>query len=448
MNNTDKFKKKINTVDKRNKIVCHYPWSSFYVSPEGNVKHCCSTNLNSLGNLSEQTVDEIWNGKLFQLVRSRIAVGDFDGAYCNPNCQGLRTRDGYPWPERTTESIEIAENEDKARKNFNNCVRVVDHLPLHLQLEFSNNCNFRCIMCYYEFKPPYNFIPKPALEKLIEISGKATVVSLMGGEVFMNKRDLEFIDAYQPSDGAVMGFITNASYLNETMVEKLKKFKKMWMQISIDGTEKEVFEKIRRRGNWEVVDENIQRISGEAMKLKGKGFEWNINLAYVVMKSNFENLVYAIDYAARLEIYIGFYPVKGFHLYHENIFVYKNALKDLGDWRASLNAAYAALENHHINYVHYNLVLDRLKDIEKYMLTPKIYVSMWFVKVLKFLIPGRKKGNFQGLSRHESRVAHLIELYYNWRVGNTSLKSTLSYVLLKGFRYFRVLVSGRRKSNS
>ena len=78
-------------------IPCHFPWTSMYISPNGDVKHCCSTNLNKLGNIKEQTVDEIWNGKLYQLVRKKVAKGDFDGAYCNPNCAGLRNQKGFPW---------------------------------------------------------------------------------------------------------------------------------------------------------------------------------------------------------------------------------------------------------------------------------------------------------------------------------------------------------------
>ena len=35
---------------------------------------------------------------------------------------------------------------------------------------------------------------------------------------------------------------------------------------------------------------------------------------------------------------------KGFHLYDENIFVYKKALKNCGDWKKYLDNSYKALE--------------------------------------------------------------------------------------------------------
>lgn len=112
-------------MDNENKIIadkkrirCHYPWSSMYVSPNGDVKHCCNTNLTKLGNLLEQTVEEIWNGEVYQTVREKMEKQDFEEAYCNPKCQGLRTKEGYPWPEKTKGASIIEENEE----SLNTCI--------------------------------------------------------------------------------------------------------------------------------------------------------------------------------------------------------------------------------------------------------------------------------------------------------------------------------------
>lgn len=413
------------------KIRCHYPWTSLYVSPNGDVKHCCATNLSKLGNLSNQTVEEIWNGTLFKTVRRKISKGDYEGAYCNSNCEGLRTGEGYPWPQKVEGSKNIEENETKAKKNFENNQEIVDHFPLFLQMEFSDNCNFRCVMCYYEFKPPYSFIPENAVDKLLDISKYATTLSLMGGEVFMNKRDLDFIDKYTPQEGAFMGFITNASYLDDMMIERIKKFKRMWMQISIDGTEKHVFEKVRRRGQWEIVDANIHRVVKVSKELQVTGYDWNINLAYVVMASNFANLAHAINYAIELGIFIAFNPIKGFHLFKENIFVYKDAINAIGNWQTQLDNAYEVLEKNKNNYKFHDNVLKKLGDIEKQLQNPKINVPNIVVKLLKNILPGKVVKNEQGLSKNDRYVGHLIEVYYNWRIGKTSLWTTISYVFMK-----------------
>ena len=51
-----------------------------YVAPNGDVRHCCSTNLKKLGNIKENTIDEIWNGESYKNLRDKIGDGDFDGA--------------------------------------------------------------------------------------------------------------------------------------------------------------------------------------------------------------------------------------------------------------------------------------------------------------------------------------------------------------------------------
>lgn len=433
MKNEAEFKKN----EKLGTIPCHYPWSSVYVSPNGDVRHCCATNLTKLGNLSEQPINEIWNGELFQKVRKKVAKGDFDGAYCNSNCEGLRTGVGYPWVERTKGTMEIEKNEAVAITNFENKAEKVDHLPTQLHIEFSDNCNFRCIMCFYEFKPPYHFIPDHVVTQLLEMSRFATHVILMGGEVFMNKNDLKFIDDYESQEGAWMGFVTNASCLSDEMIERIKKFKRIGMLISIDGTEKEVFEKVRIRGKWEEVDANIHRVVQAANDLREHGYEWRIELAYVVMGSNLSNLAHAIEYAFSLRIPIDFNPVKGFHLFKENIFVYKDALAAAGNWRSYLEAAFNTLERHRANYEHYDRVLVRLQDIEQFLQKPKIRLHPVIIKIVKILVPGKDGVKAQGLAKHDRYVGHLIEVYYNWLIGNSSLRSTLSYLTLKTFRMIK-----------
>lgn len=427
---------KASSVKGKNIIPC-YPWTSMYVSPNGDVKHCCNTNLTKLGNLKTQSIDEIWNGKLYKQVRKKIFEGDYDGAFCNPNCEGLRTGRGYSWPKEQPGGDLIVGNEKKGKENFKNGVEKVNHFPLYLSLEFSDNCNLRCKMCYYEFKPPYTFIPDNAVAKLLAISKYARTLALMGGEVFMNKMDLHFIDHYEQVEGSTIGFITNGSFLNDEMIKRIEKFKKMWMQISIDATEKDIYESIRRKGNWDSVNENVHRIVKRRNELREKGYEWGISLAYVVMKTNFTNLPDALRYAIDLNVPIGFHIVKGFHLFDENIFVYKGLIKK-EDTRKTLNQTYKVLEQNKDKYNHYKKVLFRLKDIDKSLDNKKIRVPFLFVKFLRFIIPGKSSGF--GLDPKDRRIGHLIEIYYNWKVGNASFKSTFSYLAFKGFRKFKDLL--------
>ncbi len=207
----------------------------------------------------------------------------------------------------------------------------------------------------------------------------------------------------------------------------------MGMQISIDGTTKEVYEKVRIRGNWDVTDANIRLLVKTSNELEKLNYIWNIELAFVVLKTNLADMANSIKYAAELGIPIDFHPVKGFHLYDENIFVYKKPLLATGDWKQHLKDAYDVLELLKDSYPHYQRVLTRIKDVEQFLTKPKIRVSKIIVRLLKKVVPGEIAEKQQGLNEKDRRVGHVIEIYYNWRVGNTSLKSTINYVLMKVF---------------
>jgi len=401
------------------RVPCHYPWSSIYVSPNGDVRHCCSTNLKKLGNLAEQSLDEIWNGPMYRLVREHVGRGEFSEAFCSPTCEGLRNSKGYPWPAVTSGSAEVEANEGRAKNNYLQGVPEVDHLPTLLKIEFTDVCNFRCVMCFYDFIPPYNKVPEEALDQIREVSRFATNVTLMGGEVFMNKHDLDFIRDFAPADGASMGFVTNASYLNDRMVDTLKKFRRIGFQISIDGTTKEVFEKIRIRGNWDVVNQNIRRVVAKAGELASEGYEWNVDLAFVVMKSNLANLAHSVNYAADLNVPISFNPVKGFHLLDENIFVYASLLKQIPDWRSCMQDAFDAVESRKDHYSHYESVKRHLENVQRYLDAPKISPSPRLVRVMRKLIKSDKD------------VGHALGLYFDWKVEGVSLPVTLSYLARK-----------------
>lgn len=421
------------------KLPCHYPWTSMYVSPTGDVKHCCGTYHKSLGNLSNNTIDEIWNGEKFKDIRRKIAKGDFEGAYCSPKCSAFTNGVGFPWPEdvyayNKTNKL-IFENEEKAKESFDKGIAEASHFPTELHLELTNHCNLRCIMCFYPFKPPYDFISDEALDKLIDISKYANVLVLMGGEVFLNKQDLRFIEEYSSPDGASIGFVSNGTMLTKEMVEKLKKFKTIGMQISIDGTTEEVYSRVRKRSDWENVDANIKHFVSTANKLKDEGYIWNTTLAFVVLKQNVSNMAHSIEYAAKLNVPIILNPVSGFHLFEENIFAFNKAFKEAGDCMQYLQDAYDVLEKHKDSYEHYDSVLMWLKRVERGLKQPKIKHYKFLLFILNIFVKGEKRTENQtGVSDKELRVGHVMEVLYNLRYGNMSFGATVKYIFMKLFK--------------
>lgn len=56
---------------------CPAPWKVFFVEANGNARPCCLISK-PMGNINEQTFEEIWNGELYQeLRRTFIEQKDF-----------------------------------------------------------------------------------------------------------------------------------------------------------------------------------------------------------------------------------------------------------------------------------------------------------------------------------------------------------------------------------
>ncbi|MBI3299552.1 MAG: SPASM domain-containing protein [Elusimicrobia bacterium] len=403
-------------------IPCKFPWDSAYISPNGDVRHCCSTNLNRIGTLKENTLEEIWNGPLYQKIRKHVAAGEFDKAFCSPTCEGLRSGEGYPWSPLQKGAPAMEANQRRGEENFRRGAEHADHLPLHLCVEFSDACNFRCVMCLYDFIPPYNSVPKDGVDQVLKMAKYANRVALMGGEVFANKPDLRFLSEYDPPEGGRMGFITNASRLDDAMLEFLTKFKRIDMTISIDGFTKETFEKIRVRGRFELVDANIRRMVAKSHEVAALGHAWNVRLGTVVMRSNLADLANAVRYAAALGIAVEFGPVKGFHLIDENIFIYQDTLEATGDWRGHMAAAHKALEEAPADYAHKDVVARGLNLIQEYLDRPKMRVYPGLRAALKRLI------------RSDKDLGHVFGLYFDWRHEGVPLTTTVHYATIKVMR--------------
>ena len=63
---------------------CKLPWSAILVEVDGTVKCCCFQKI-PLGNLNEDTLEDIWNGSMFVALRAAISSGDYK-TFCLSDC--------------------------------------------------------------------------------------------------------------------------------------------------------------------------------------------------------------------------------------------------------------------------------------------------------------------------------------------------------------------------
>ena len=171
----------------------------------------------------------------------------------------------------------------------------------------SNVCNLRCFMCSDSFSTSlaaerkqlgwihsYKEIDNAdatidAINSLPDLS----VVSFIGGEFFLAKRNVEILELVAKR-GLGIRMVTNATILLPQHITALKKIKDIEIQISIDGIN-DCYEFMRYPGRWADVHHNIHELKQELPLA-----EFNFN--FVAQILNIHRMIETMDYANRLII--------------------------------------------------------------------------------------------------------------------------------------------------
>ncbi len=137
---------------------------------------------------------------------------------------------------------------------------ICDYRPIRLWIEPTNVCNLRCVMCPNSSIPSIKrgFMDLELFKKIVdEVAGFATNVNLHHrGESLMHPDIIEMI-AYTKSKGIESRLHTNANLMDRDMSEAILEAGLDMISFSFDGYDKETYESIRIRGNFEKTVSNI-----------------------------------------------------------------------------------------------------------------------------------------------------------------------------------------------
>lgn len=130
-------------------------------------------------------------------------------------------------------------------------------MPLGIQFELTEKCNLKCRYCYNrsgesqsaDFLSGDDWIN---LAKELVSEGGVFQVVISGGEPLLLKdRLFDIMDVFH-SDGARFVLITNGYILNRSIIDRLKKYRFAWLQISIDGVDAATHDSFRGKdGSWD-----------------------------------------------------------------------------------------------------------------------------------------------------------------------------------------------------
>lgn len=145
-------------------------------------------------------------------------------------------------------------------------IKKIDSYPPVIQIEPTSICNFRCIMCYQSDKSfsskSNGFMGHMSMNtfyKIIdEVEGNVEAITFASrGEPTLNK-DFSKMLKYCEGKFLALKLNTNASMLNERLINEILSSDLQTIVFSIDEKDKEKYEKIRVNGKFEKIIKNLE----------------------------------------------------------------------------------------------------------------------------------------------------------------------------------------------
>lgn len=277
------------------KLFCSKPFTWFEVSQgtevdhKGDVYMCCPAWLETpIGNLKNQSVEEVWNGEKAQEIRRSILDGSFK--YCSASrCPFLQTVSG---PVQYLEDVE----EQDLRRIIEDDLVVLPDGPKEINCSYDRSCNLSCPTCREgviieheneaQILAIQNRLRKEALPnaRFLYITGSGDP---FGSPFFkkwlqtMDKAEMPSLDEIRLHSNAQLW----TPSIWETIPVEVRPLIKS-AEISIDAATSETYAINRRGGNFEKLLRNLEFISS----LRQHGPLQSVTISMVVQENNFREM--------------------------------------------------------------------------------------------------------------------------------------------------------------
>lgn len=289
------------------KTICIYPWIHIYANPDGSVLPCCVADHHKhLGNVRENTLEEIWNGEKYKAIRKKMIAGE----RCE-ECRGC-----YQQEDNGVESVRQSKNL-VYEKYFDLVSKTnedgsLDEMTLrHFDIRWSNICNFKCLSCSSTYsstwatednahganKPVYIIAGGTDNDNLyIQFEPHFKNIETFyfaGGEPLITDKHyniLEHLIKIGRTD-VKLEYNTNLSalkYKNKSVIDLWKQFSNIQVHASIDSWGDRA-EYIREGTVWKDIEENILKIKNEVPHV-------HLNTGSVISVFNVYTIPEFIDY--------------------------------------------------------------------------------------------------------------------------------------------------------
>jgi MoaA/NifB/PqqE/SkfB family radical SAM enzyme len=170
-----------------------------------------------------------------------------------------------------------------------------------IQIEVTSLCGSTCFYCPHTIYRDHWNHGSMSLETFRAISNDfkiANLIFLQGwGEPFLNGKIFEMIEIAK-NEGSKVGLTTNGMFLNQETIDNLINLKLDILGISLAGTKPENHNRLRAGTNFNQITKCLLDLK-EKKAQKNSAIP-NVHLAYLMLRSNFEDLRDIIKYAKEI----------------------------------------------------------------------------------------------------------------------------------------------------
>jgi len=270
--------------------ICTEPFRRIAINLNGSVSTCCPNYLKSdfyIGNIYNVAFDRIWNSDNAKKLRYSVVNGEY--GYCNKTyCNVLQKPEKY---------LNIMLPKETAHISIHNNWQdyYLEEFPTFIDLSVDDTCNLYCSTCRRQVRINSN-ITNIKISKMLENSIRPLLKNCLllttngNGEFFVSKALTDFYRTLSKKEFPLLKLyiITNGTVLTPKRLEMLLMLKGMinTIHVSIDASEKEIYEKLRRGSKWNVLERNMEFLSS----LRIVNEIENLTVSFVVQKENFHQM--------------------------------------------------------------------------------------------------------------------------------------------------------------
>lgn len=224
--------------------------------------------------------------------------------------------------DKATENLLLNEEEIKNKKI------VLNSYPKRLIATLSTKCNSRCVMC--EVVRKKWDMPQKTIDEIKQLLPYLQSVNWQGGEVLLLDNFYELFLESLKNKSLKQTIVSNGMLLNDKWIDALTDAD-IEFTISIDGLNKDVYEKIRYGSKYDILLKNIKKLNEVRKKKQSK---LKLKMHTVIMRSNYKDADKFIDFANEYNFDIIYMmPIWGGQKIEENIYIENNLniMRELSD---------------------------------------------------------------------------------------------------------------------